>query len=87
MKVLVSVDIEGIAGVFHREQTRPGNGKYEQARRWMTREANAAALGALEDGASQVWINDFRTAAFATSCPTCSIRTCGSCWASRARSA
>ncbi|SAK58584.1 peptidase [Caballeronia hypogeia] len=58
MKVLISVDIEGIAGVFHPEQTRAGNAEYEQARRWMTREANAAALGAFEGGASQVWIND-----------------------------
>ncbi|SAL23840.1 peptidase [Caballeronia peredens] len=58
MKVLISVDIEGVAGVFHPEQTRAGNGEYEQARRWMTREANAAAQGAFDGGASQVWIND-----------------------------
>ena len=42
MKILISVDIEGIAGVFNVEQTRPGNGEYERARRWMTEEANAA---------------------------------------------
>ena len=48
MKVLISVDIEGIAGVFHPEQTRAGNAEYEQARRWMTREANAAAQGAFD---------------------------------------
>jgi D-amino peptidase len=58
MKVLISVDIEGIAGVFHPEQTRAGNAEYEQARRWMTHEANAAAQGAFDGGASQVWIND-----------------------------
>jgi len=58
MKVLISVDIEGIAGVFHPEQTRAGNPEYEQARRWMTREANTAAQGAFDGGASQVWIND-----------------------------
>jgi D-amino peptidase len=58
MKVLISADIEGIAGVFHPEQTRPGNGEYEHARRWMSHEANAAALGALEGGATQVWVND-----------------------------
>ncbi|KMY85159.1 D-aminopeptidase dipeptide-binding protein DppA [Candidatus Paraburkholderia calva] len=58
MKVLVSVDIEGVAGVFHPEQTRPGNGEYEQARRWITQEANAAAQGAFDGGATQVWIND-----------------------------
>lgn len=58
MKVLISTDIEGIAGVFHPEQTRPGNAEYEQARRWMTNEANAAAQGAFDAGASQVLIND-----------------------------
>jgi D-amino peptidase len=58
MKVLISVDIEGVAGVFHPEQTRPGNGEYEQARRWMTHEANAAAQGAFDGGATHVWIND-----------------------------
>ncbi|MDR5797061.1 M55 family metallopeptidase [Caballeronia sp. LZ008] len=58
MKVLISVDIEGIAGVFHPEQTRAGNTEYEQARRWMSREADAAAQGAFDGGATQVWIND-----------------------------
>ena len=29
MKILISTDIEGVAGVFHPEQTRAGNGEYE----------------------------------------------------------
>ncbi|GLU31873.1 M55 family metallopeptidase [Trinickia caryophylli] len=58
MKVLISTDIEGIAGVFHAEQTRPGNAEYERARRWMTEEANAAIAGAFAGGATQVWVND-----------------------------
>ncbi|SAL41397.1 peptidase M55, D-aminopeptidase [Caballeronia choica] len=58
MKVLISADIEGVAGVFHPEQTRAGNGEYEQARRWMTLEANAAIEGAFAGGASQVCVND-----------------------------
>ncbi|WP_250526849.1 M55 family metallopeptidase [Caballeronia sp. GAWG2-1] len=58
MKVLISVDIEGVAGVFHPEQTRAGNGEYEQARRFMTNEANAAVLGAFDGGATEVWVND-----------------------------
>jgi len=58
MKVLISADIEGIAGVFHPEQTRAGNGEYEAARRWMTLEANAAIEGAFAGGATQVWVND-----------------------------
>ncbi|MBN3752593.1 M55 family metallopeptidase [Paraburkholderia sp. Tr-20389] len=58
MKVLISVDIEGIAGVVNPEQTRAGNGEYERARRWMTLEANAAIEGAFAGGATEVWVND-----------------------------
>lgn len=58
MKVLVSVDIEGVAGVTHVEQCRTGNPEYERARIWMTDEANAAVLGALDGGADEVIVND-----------------------------
>jgi D-aminopeptidase len=58
MRILVSTDIEGVAGVFHAEQTRPGNGEYERARAWMTGEANAAAQGAFAGGATEVLVND-----------------------------
>ncbi|WP_432241183.1 M55 family metallopeptidase [Herbaspirillum robiniae] len=56
--ILISVDIEGVAGVFHPEQTRAGNGEYERARRWMTEEANAVIRGALAAGATSVKVND-----------------------------
>lgn len=58
MKVLISTDIEGVAGVFHPEQVRPGNGEYERARVWMTNEANAAVRAALDGGAKEVIVND-----------------------------
>ncbi len=58
MKILISTDIEGVAGVYHAEQTRAGNGEYERARRLMTEEANAAIAGAFEGGASEVFVND-----------------------------
>ncbi|MDE1183443.1 M55 family metallopeptidase [Paraburkholderia sp.] len=58
MKILISADIEGVAGVFHPEQTRAGNGEYERARRWMANEANAAIEGAFAGGATEVWVND-----------------------------
>ena len=58
MKILISADIEGVAGVFNLEQTRPGNAEYERARRWMTDEANAAIRGAFEGGATEVLVND-----------------------------
>ena len=58
MKILISVDIEGVAGVYHSEQVRPGNPEFERARRLMTAEANAAVCGAFDAGASEVFVND-----------------------------
>ena len=58
MKVLISTDIEGVAGVFHPEQVRAGNPEYERARLLMAHEANAAIAGAFDAGASEVLVND-----------------------------
>jgi D-amino peptidase len=58
MRVYISVDMEGIAGVVHAEQVRRGQADYDHARKLMTLEANAAALGALEAGAAEVLVND-----------------------------
>jgi D-amino peptidase len=58
MKVLISTDIEGVAGVFHHEQVRAGNPEYERARLLMTHEANAAIAGAFDAGATEVLVND-----------------------------
>jgi len=58
MQVYVSVDMEGIAGVVHVDQTRRTGHDYERARRWMTLEANAAVLGAFDAGARAVLVND-----------------------------
>ena len=58
MKILISTDIEGVAGVFHSEQVRAGNGEYERARAWMTAEANAAVQGAIAGGAEDILVND-----------------------------
>ncbi|QNP47391.1 M55 family metallopeptidase [Diaphorobacter aerolatus] len=58
MKILISVDIEGVAGVYHQEQVRAGNVEYERARRLMAAEANAAIAGAFDAGATEVYVND-----------------------------
>ena len=58
MKILISVDIEGVAGVYHAEQVRPGNPEFERARRLMAFEANAAIAGAFDGGAVEVYVND-----------------------------
>lgn len=58
MHVYVSVDMEGVAGIVHVDQTRRTGHDYERARRWMTLEANAAVLGAFDAGATGVLVND-----------------------------
>ena len=58
MKILISTDIEGVAGVMHSDQTRAGNPEYERARLLMTNEANAAIAGAFDAGAAEVLVND-----------------------------
>lgn len=58
MKIFISVDIEGIAGVNEPLQGQRGNPEYEIARRLMTREANAAIRGAFDGGANEVVVAD-----------------------------
>lgn len=58
MKIYISVDMEGCAGIVHREQTNPRGYDYELARRIMTEEANAAIAGAFDAGAEEVVISD-----------------------------
>ncbi len=62
MRVYISVDMEGIAGVVHEDQTDPVDprcaAEYSRFRKLMTAEANAAIEGAVEAGANQVLVND-----------------------------
>ena len=58
MLVYVSVDMEGVAGVVHVDQTRRNGHDYDRARVWMTAETNAAIEGAFSAGATSVLVND-----------------------------
>jgi D-amino peptidase len=62
VRVYISVDMEGIAGVVHESQTDPTTpafaAEYGRFRRLMTAEANAAVAGALAAGATRVVVND-----------------------------
>src|SRR5881396_373890 len=62
MRVYISVDMEGIAGVVHESQTDPTTpafaAEYGRFRRLMTAEANAAVEGAVAAGATGVVVND-----------------------------
>ncbi|MGW4396713.1 M55 family metallopeptidase [Amycolatopsis nivea] len=59
MRVLVSVDMEGIAGVVHGGEVIPGHSEYERNRKLLTAEANAAVRGVLAyDAAAQVQVTE-----------------------------
>ena len=65
VKVLISVDMEGISGVATRRETATGwpagaakGNDYERARVWMTADANAAIAGACEGGATEIVVAD-----------------------------
>lgn len=58
MKVYISVDMEGIAGVSHPKPTERGDSGYPAAVDLMVGEANAAIEGALAGGAGEILVND-----------------------------
>ncbi|HVN53925.1 MAG TPA: M55 family metallopeptidase [Anaerolineaceae bacterium] len=58
MKILISVDMEGISGVTAREHVTPGNPDYERFRRVMTADVNSAIKGAQQAGADDILVVD-----------------------------
>ncbi|MDY7080507.1 MAG: M55 family metallopeptidase [Chloroflexota bacterium] len=58
MNVLISMDMEGIAGVVMGDHVSSKHKEYERFRKLMTAEANAAVEGALAGGATRVVVND-----------------------------
>jgi D-amino peptidase len=58
MKVYISADIEGVAGITGREEGRKDHADYAEFRSQMTRETAAACEGALAAGAEQVTVKD-----------------------------
>jgi len=57
-KVFISVDMEGIWGVVHGDQTSPASPEYGPARKWMVEDVNAVIAGLFEAGASEIVVND-----------------------------
>ena len=58
LKVFISVDMEGVAGVIHWEDVGRDGKDYNLFRRLMTEETNAAIEGALEAGATEILVRD-----------------------------
>jgi D-amino peptidase len=58
VKVFISFDMEGVAGIVDWSQCRAPGQAYEEGRRLLLGEVNAAIDGALEGGATEVVCND-----------------------------
>jgi len=58
LKVYISVDMEGVAGVVTADQLGPTGFEYERFRHFMTNETLAAVRAAKESGASEIVVSD-----------------------------
>jgi D-amino peptidase len=58
MKIYITADIEGITGAAHWDETDKKNADYGEFREQMTAEVAAACEGALNAGASDIWVKD-----------------------------
>jgi len=59
MKVFIETDLEGVSGIVSTEdQCLPGGRYYEEAKRLLTAEVNAAVEGLLEAGAQEIVVGD-----------------------------
>ena len=58
MRIFISSDIEGTAGIAHWDETEAGHFGYEPFRRQMSLEVAAACEGAFDGGADEVLVKD-----------------------------
>ena len=58
MKVYLSADIEGVTGTSHWDETEKTKLDYNEFREQMTAEVSAACEGALQAGATEIWVKD-----------------------------
>ncbi len=58
MKVYISADIEGVTGITNWHETELKKDEYKAFREQMTREVAAACEGALNVGATEIWVKD-----------------------------
>jgi len=58
LKVYISVDMEGVAGVVTGDHLGPTGFEYQKAREWLTEEVNAAIRAARDAGATEIVVSD-----------------------------
>jgi len=58
MKIFISADIEGVAGISHWDEASLHKPDFSLFQEQMTAEVTAACEGALEAGATEIWVKD-----------------------------
>lgn len=58
MKIYIMTDMEGVSGICNEAQVTPGTPHYEAARNLICDDVNAAIVGAIEGGATEVLVAD-----------------------------
>ncbi len=58
MKLYISADIEGVAGIAHWDEANKSHAAYQEYREYMTLDVAAACEAALETGATEILIKD-----------------------------
>jgi len=69
MRIFISADMEGLAGVVGDEQRSRKGQDYQMARRWMAQEVNAAVEGAIKAGAKEFVVTDAHAGAINLALP------------------
>lgn len=64
MRVYITSDLEGVAGVLLDRQVSGEDAEYDRARRRLTQEVNAAVEGALAGGATDILVDDAHLSGF-----------------------
>ena len=58
MNIYIMVDIEGISGIYAREQVTPSGGRFAEGRRYMTDDINVCVKACKDAGADKVYVRD-----------------------------
>ncbi|NLD88592.1 MAG: M55 family metallopeptidase, partial [Clostridiales bacterium] len=58
MNILIMTDLEGISGIYDREQVTPSGYRFHEAREYMTADINVCVEACKEAGADKVYVRD-----------------------------
>ena len=58
MNIYIMTDLEGISGIYDREQITPAGRRFNEAREFMTGDINACVEACKEAGVDKVYVRD-----------------------------